>query len=1394
MVSNSGPNTKKRGLGDVSGVDVIEIDSGDDNDHHNNNNHNTAAAEGEPRNDESQRIGYEKEDDESISSPEVVDMTDDLDGYPGEEVIPDQDFEIVENDEADDEVEPGRGAAAGGGFDKQSHAVSAQQDYPTPQQQPQSRQSLASSSQKQIYPDANEFDALAKKLMKPIPDYPVADQTHFVWEIKDWASFSKEMKVRSPRYKCGGFEWSILLFPRGNNQSGNISAYMEPHPPQDETTGQPKNENWYVCAQFAIDIWNPLHPEAHSPSQSSHRFSKTDTDWGFGTMVDRRQLLGKRYGKSNQTTLHSILENNQLNLTGYVRVIDDSSTGVLWHNFNNFDSKLNSGYVGLNNQGATCYLNSLLQSYFTTKQFRKLVYEIPTKEGKNSEVALALQRIFYLLSSSSDPVGTMELTKSFGWDSSEAFTQHDVQELNRILMDKLETAMKGSAIENGLNDIFVGKMKSYIKCVDVPYESSRVEDFWDIQLNVKGFKNLEESFKNYIEIEMLDGENKYQAGENFGYQDAKKGVVFESFPPVLHLQLKRFEYDFMVDDLVKIDDFYEFPDNIDLKPYLDEDLPEEVKSQNWNYKLHGVLVHQGTISNGHYYAMIKPNAYDDTWLRFDDDKVWKATSSQVFQENFGASDLSSEELASITRTEQQEHFIRRVTSAYMLVYYRETELDKILPADESAIKAIIPEHVSKQIQFEIEEKERLERERQEALYYVNLKLITTSTINSHLGFDLALDPTVSKYYESHLAGTESDPKVLKVRKDSMFSHLMDKIRDLLGYESNSTDSFRLVSVCHRNNHTNRLDGPVEDEGNALVSSVVAKNFNRKYDEAVFYVEELNKDIRNINKLAASQQQVVDPAEFKFSTVFDKIKSVGTKLEEDMKFKSTSPYSGYNTILIKYFDPTSQEIRTLSHITVGRNDTIKSIISPIRELLGFPATVELELYEELSPMKLEALNTDLTFDKQELNNGDIITVQVSNVQELAGANKRFKTIKDYYKFLATRVHIRVKPYSANTDVEDSEYLDEGDEDEDEDKENGFGGGAGGGGAGTNGAGGNDAVNGEDNDQTTIKEIEIAKKLSKSFELWIPSNSSYFDLAEEISKVIKCDSEYLKLFIIGNQGQRYTLKSTHVLSHLFPRGINVDDIIEFEYEVLNIRLKEYENLKSFKVYWLNNLLQYQMFELLVPRKGDVRDLVNKLLHKVNVPEKYLKYLLCWSGVNHSFRDIIKFETEISNISESVDIYCGVFPAEIAVLCDHGFVKRFTIEPASIDETEIEDKTLRDEFVSARELSKNLNIIPAFHFHKNSSNHHGIPFLFVVFPNEPFEQTKERLRLKLGLGKQAFDKVRLALADMNDKGMYLDEGDENLVLFDKLDQRRNHLALDHPDRDPKRQNTFDKGISIK
>lgn len=64
---------------------------------------------------------------------------------------------------------------------------------------------------------------------------------------------------------------------------------------------------------------------------------------------------------------------------------------------------------------------------------------------------------------------------------------------------------------------------------------------------------VDESFKDYIRTETLDGENKYDAGEH-GLQEAEKGVIFASFPPVLHLHLMRFQYDPITDSSVKFND------------------------------------------------------------------------------------------------------------------------------------------------------------------------------------------------------------------------------------------------------------------------------------------------------------------------------------------------------------------------------------------------------------------------------------------------------------------------------------------------------------------------------------------------------------------------------------------------------------------------------------------------------------------------------------------------------------------------------------------------------------------------------------------------------------------------------------------------------------------------
>jgi ubiquitin carboxyl-terminal hydrolase 7 len=75
------------------------------------------------------------------------------------------------------------------------------------------------------------------------------------------------------------------------------------------------------------------------------------------------------------------------------------------------------------------------------------VYQLPTEKDVDptKSIPLALQRVFFFLQFGDKSVSTRELTQSFGWDRYDSFIQHDVQELSRVLIDKLEEKMKVSS-------------------------------------------------------------------------------------------------------------------------------------------------------------------------------------------------------------------------------------------------------------------------------------------------------------------------------------------------------------------------------------------------------------------------------------------------------------------------------------------------------------------------------------------------------------------------------------------------------------------------------------------------------------------------------------------------------------------------------------------------------------------------------------------------------------------------------------------------------------------------------------------------------------------------------------------------------------------------------------
>lgn len=88
-------------------------------------------------------------------------------------------------------------------------------------------------------------------------------------------------------------------------------------------------------------------------------------------------------------------------------------------------------YLGLSNQGATCYMNSAIQTLFMTPEFRRSVYAWVYSEelhgDKSTCIPFQLQKLFAELQlSKKEYIETRALTKSFGWHGGEAFVQHDV--------------------------------------------------------------------------------------------------------------------------------------------------------------------------------------------------------------------------------------------------------------------------------------------------------------------------------------------------------------------------------------------------------------------------------------------------------------------------------------------------------------------------------------------------------------------------------------------------------------------------------------------------------------------------------------------------------------------------------------------------------------------------------------------------------------------------------------------------------------------------------------------------------------------------------------------------------------------------------------------------------
>lgn len=193
-------------------------------------------------------------------------------------------------------------------------------------------------------------------------------------------------------------------------------------------------------------------------------------------------------------------------------------------------------------------------------------------------------------------------------------------------------------------------------------------------------KTLYDSFKDYVSVMLLEGYNTFK----FGLQDAKSGIIFDSFPSVLNLQLKRFQYDIGKRKMVKGKDKHEYPSQIDLAEFLDVTAD---RSQSWVYNLFGVVVHSGDMTGGVYFAFIKPSRTEG-WLKLHDDQVTRAAEKEVFEGCYGGEPIGSTSSLDESNTPDAQ---KTSTEAYMLFYIRDSVMDEVLkPVDNWEI----PSHLS----------------------------------------------------------------------------------------------------------------------------------------------------------------------------------------------------------------------------------------------------------------------------------------------------------------------------------------------------------------------------------------------------------------------------------------------------------------------------------------------------------------------------------------------------------------------------------------------------------------------------------------------------------------------------------------------------------------------------